>query len=176
MANHAITDSENPASPWQYWRCRGALALVLAGVCACDAPEQHLPSSPEAAPAQITAAPQPAPEPERETAIGLAPEPAAEPVATRVTSSDEALAPVAADAQPAVDTVILNLDYRPSEAERQSYQQQEEGSKALLPDMFGAGKQQRKVSLSGGILRDPENEELLDSVNGAELSLEVKTR
>jgi hypothetical protein len=42
--------------------------------------------------------------------------------------------------------------------------------------MFGQEKKTGKVAVSGGLLTDPHEEELLDSVNGAEVSLSVKTR
>ena len=45
-----------------------------------------------------------------------------------------------------------------------------------LPDLFAGDKPTSKVAVAGSLLTDPEEKRVLESVNGAELSIEVKTR
>ena len=45
----------------------------------------------------------------------------------------------------------------------------------LLPDLFASGEKDKGASISGGILRDGENPDLMQSVEGAEISIEIKT-
>jgi hypothetical protein len=73
---------------------------------------------------------------------------------------------------------LLNLTYAPSPqgGAVPGGQGQVVDEQNLLPDMFDQQKKARKLSISGGLLTDPEKDEYMDSVNGAEVSLKVRTR
>ncbi|MCG8672855.1 MAG: hypothetical protein MI867_25885 [Pseudomonadales bacterium] len=51
--------------------------------------------------------------------------------------------------------------------------QGEAGEKRVLPNMFGKSEQGTKVG--GGIIRDAENQDYVDSIEGAEVSVEFTT-
>ena len=88
-------------------------------------------------------------------------------------------AEAAVDDGPAIASErILNLTYAPSPQDGAvpAGQGQVLGEQNLLPDMFGQQKKAGNISVSGGLLTDPEKDEYMDSVNGAEVSLKVRTR
>lgn len=72
---------------------------------------------------------------------------------------------------------ILDLAYAPSpdDGPGPAGQGQVVDEKSLLPNMFDQQKKASKLSVSGGLLTDPEKEEYMDSVNGAEIGLKVRT-
>lgn len=72
---------------------------------------------------------------------------------------------------------ILDLAYAPSpdDGPGPAGQGQVVDEKSLLPNMFDQQKKASKLSVSGGLLTDPEKEEYMDSVNGAEIGLKLRT-
>ncbi len=44
----------------------------------------------------------------------------------------------------------------------------------LLPDLFIKKKKERRVNIGGGLLRNEESEDLIESIEGAEFSIETK--
>jgi hypothetical protein len=68
----------------------------------------------------------------------------------------------------------LNLSYQPDTDDEHM---NGEGLPAQnrLPDMFEQDKAGRKIKVSGGVMRDKENEELIDSIQGAELKFQIST-
>ena len=136
------------------------LTSLLLGVVACDSREKPLEQESSSAAVPV--------DEEVNTRTAILAEPPT-PKAKKIVPAPE---PTASSESP------LNLDYQPSAEDGQSYGNKDETAyqKDLLPDMFGQQKKAGKVSVSGGILTDPDKDELLDSVNGAEVSLSVKTR
>jgi hypothetical protein len=136
------------------------LASLLLGVVACDTSEKPLESE-VAFKAEAEA-----------VDVNTRTATIAEPQTPKAKKTVLAPEPVASREQP------LNLDYKPSAGDGQSYGNRGETAyqKDLLPELFGQDKKAGKVAVSGGLLTDPYEEELLDSVNGAEVSLSVKTR
>lgn len=49
-------------------------------------------------------------------------------------------------------------------------------SKNTLPNLFNAQPKDRNLSLSGKLLQDETSPDYVDSINGAEISIEVKTK
>ena len=47
-------------------------------------------------------------------------------------------------------------------------------AKPALPDLFEKTKKEKKASVSGGVLREEENPDYIESIRGAEVSVEVK--
>lgn len=84
----------------------------------------------------------------------------------------------AVEEPPTASERILNLAYTPSPEDEvvPGDHQQLVDEKNMLPELFDQQKKARKLSVSGGLLTDPEKDEYLDSVNGAEVSLKVRTR
>ncbi len=73
---------------------------------------------------------------------------------------------------------VLDLGYKPDPAAAGGGLQATtaDGSRKLLPDLFGKKVSDDGVSVSGGLLLDGEQERVRDSLHGAEVSVEIKTR
>jgi hypothetical protein len=73
---------------------------------------------------------------------------------------------------------VLDLGYKPDPAAAGGEGQAitADGGRKLLPDLFGEKSPDDGVSVSGGLLLDDEKERVRDSLNGAQVSVEFKTR
>ena len=67
----------------------------------------------------------------------------------------------------------LSLPNNPEAKLGESYDFSE---KKVLPNLFEDKKKEEDISLGGKMLTDPEQEVLAESVNGAQLNIEIKTK
>lgn len=72
-------------------------------------------------------------------------------------------------AQPKLDLSISESDLSTANSQQQATADDPQ----LLPNMFGKKKEGTKVG--GGIIRDEENENYMDSIEGAEVKVEIPT-
>jgi hypothetical protein len=70
----------------------------------------------------------------------------------------------------------LDLAYKPGAASENPEQGNYVGDqKGLLPNLFDQDKAGRKVSVSGGVTLDHEQQEVRDALTGGELSVKIRT-
>jgi hypothetical protein len=71
----------------------------------------------------------------------------------------------------------LDLAYKPGATALENPGQENYGGdqKWLLPNLFDQDKAGRKVSVSGGVMLDHEQQEVRDAVTGGEVSVKIKT-
>lgn len=136
------------------------LASLLLGVVACDTRERPIEPATSSTKTAVN--------------VNTTPAPADEPRAAKVDKIAPAPNPGVASEQP------LDLSLKPSLEDRQEGNDNSESvvsQETLLPDMFEQKDKSGKVSVSGGLLKQSYEEGLEnDTVNGGEVSLQVKTR
>ncbi len=147
----------------RHWPQLGMLLGVVAlAIGACQRPGQ----TSETPTTQTTAPQTTAPS----AAAAPAPEKAA-PQAAAASTAPERPAATAPRRQ-----LVLSMGGDPADAAAPASEGALDPQQRHLPDLFAADKPESKVGMSGALLTKPGEERLLDSVNGAEVSIEIKTR
>ena len=147
----------------RHWPQLGILLGVTAlAISACQRPGQTSETpAPQTTAAQTT---------EGSAAAVPAPEKAAPQAAAASTAPE----------RPAATTprrqLVLSVSGDPADAAASAGEGALDPQQRHLPDLFAADKPESKVAMSGALLTKPGEERLLDSVNGAEVSIEIKTR
>ncbi|RRJ83388.1 hypothetical protein D0544_16355 [Aestuariirhabdus litorea] len=160
---------------------QGVLLLLLLGLVACDAgteggaaaePQREAELSSEAEPNGVAE-----PTQEAETIREAEPTQQAEP--GRETEPTQASGPsISRQSEESKDPrVILDLSL-PRQAVPAPGELKTPAAENLLPDLFGNKKEENKspASLGGKLLIDRSNPDAVDAVEGAELSIEIKTQ
>ena len=143
----------------RHWPQLGMLLGVTGlAISACQRPEQssETPTKQTTAPSAAAAAPAPEKAASQAAAASTAPE---RPAATAPRRQ-----------------LVLSVGGDPAAAAASAGEGALDPQQRHLPDLFAADKPESKVGMSGALLTKPGEERLLDSVNGAEVSIEIKTR
>ena len=149
----------------RHWPQLGMLLGVTGlAISACQRPEQT-----SETPTKQTTAPQTT-APSAAAAAAPAPEKAASQAAAASTAPERPAA-TAPRRQ-----LVLSVGGDPAAAAASAGEGALDPQQRHLPDLFAADKPESKVGMSGALLTKPGEERLLDSVNGAEVSIEIKTR
>jgi len=154
-----MIDRNHPFTRRRHWPQLGMLLGVTGlAISACQRPEQtsETPTKQTTAPSAAAAAPAPEKAASQAAAASTAPE---RPAATAPRRQ-----------------LVLSVGGDPAAAAASAGEGALDPQQRHLPDLFAADKPESKVGMSGALLTKPGEERLLDSVNGAEVSIEIKTR
>ena len=154
-----MIDRNHPFTRRRHWPQLGMLLGVTGlAISACQRPEQtsETPTKQTTAPSAAAAAPAPEKAASQAAAASTAPE---RPAATAPRRQ-----------------LVLSVGGDPAAAAASAGECALDPQQRHLPDLFAADKPESKVGMSGALLTKPGEERLLDSVNGAEVRIEIKTR